>query len=254
MIGKLTRLTVVCSACFLTSFAWSGLTAQAIPQTISNRLAIARDFLRIFYPELSGKGYVLTLQSSLLYDQKSDAFDDILEISVRDGRPPNPPGVPASQPILSSGFHFDRNGNLASFSAHGSAIGDAVAKAAMAKLEKRDENIPGAELIAAMKRVGALYGPDDKERSEKDLPIASLETFLGKLRVISVEFAPYLEKDRSNFNSLMEWEVRVVANRRDGTTATYRLQFEQYKGALVSLCDVATYPCNVWESLSENNR
>jgi hypothetical protein len=162
------------------------------------------------------------------------------------------PGPVTPKQFLSAGFYFGAKGRLLQFQASGPATGDASSKAAYAKLTGSGKSYSGAELIAAFKKGGGKYGPDDKEAFVKNLPIAKLEPYLGKLKVISVEFAPFSEADRSDFNDQMDWEVKAVVTRHDGTSATYRIRFEQYKGNLVAFGDTSTYPWNLLDINSKD--
>jgi len=257
---SLLLLTAICS------FAVTSAQESAPPTP--DYLAIVTNFLRAFYPELSNKNYFLTYETDLYYDKPSSPFGGLLHVSV--GNVPRgydvpdpgskcPPGAVQTQRVasggfvegncpppignrqfLSAGFHFDEQGHLAWFNAEGPATTNLDAKAALVKANGAGE---GPQTVTAMKRLGAKYGPDDREEFLKNLPVAKLDNFLGKLNIVSVNFAPYLEADRSNFTDKMLWEVRAEVKRSDGTSASYFLEFEQYEGNLVTLCDTSTYPC-----------
>jgi len=276
--------TRLCFAILLASLSCAASCPQESPPLTPNRLAVARDFVRTFYPNLNNKNYFLSLQTSLYYDKSSDPFAGLLVLNIGEGPkgdvtpgnvvPKCPPGavpiqkVPSggfvgggclnpsttSEQFLSAGFHFDENGHLVWFTAEGPATSNATAKIAFGKAVGAGKVLMGAQLVAAFKHTGAKYGPDDKEEFVKTLPTMQLANFLGTLNVTSVRFAPYLESDRSNFSDEMRWEVRAVAKRTDGTSATYRMEFEQYDGNLVSLCDTSTYPCNIWEPVNKDKR
>lgn len=275
MSGNNRRRAEICLAAVLFVVPiWMSTGAQEPVPLTPNTLTVARDFLRTFYPELNGKKYFMNLETTFYYDdQMTDPFGGLLELSIRelpkgDNRfLPCPPGAKPSQLIpggylllgdcpqkgiqprefLSAAFHFDEKRQLVTFEADGPATGNAAAKRAFEKSTETSKNLTGVELIAAFKHAGGKYGPDDKDEFVKSLPITKLETFLGKLNVISVEFRRFSQEDRSDFSDEMEWYVRALATRNDGTSTKYQLSFEQYNGTLVGLCDMSTYPCNVWE-------
>jgi len=269
--GKSKRILVV--AILLVAPMWIGAAPQESAPPTPNRLSVARNFLRNFYPELNEKGYFLNLRSSFFYDKPSDPFGGLLELTVRDLPEgdnrflPCPPdakvtrrlptggfiggdcaekGVPP-QVYLSAGFHFDEKGHIVNFSAEGPATGNTTAKLAFRKAIGTSQDLTGAERIAALKRAGARFGPNDKEDFLKSDPLAKLENFLGRLQIISVEFAKFNRDDRSDFSDEMEWNVRAMASRTDGSATKYLLQYEQYDGKLVLLCDLSTFPCSVGE-------
>jgi hypothetical protein len=255
-------------------FAFTAASAQEKAPLTPNYLGVAQNFLRTFYPQLSGKNYFMTVNTNLYYDKPRAPFGGVLHLSIGEGPKGETiyiggcqavkvapdsgfigddckPGPVGYKQFLSAGFHFDNDGHLMWFTAEGPATGDVTARAAFAKSAENAEGLTGPQRITALKRAGAKYGPDDKDEFIKNLPTAKLETFLGKMNVVSVGFAPYLEADRSNFSDEMQWDVKAVAKRSDGTSPTYRLQFEQYAGNLVTLCDVSTYPCNALEAGSQ---
>jgi len=276
-----TRAGIYVTAVLLVTPIWMGIAAQDPPPPIPNRLTVARDFLRTFYPDLNGKNYFMNLETSYYYDQPlNHPFGGLLELSIRDSPKGNnnflpcPPGSTPTQKLPSGGFiagncpergippqeylsatfHFDEKGHIVTFRAQGTSAGNVTAKRTYEKDIDLSKHPTGAELIDALKRAGAKYGPDDKEEFVKSLPIRKLETFLGKLNIISVEFGPFSQEDRSDFSDEMEWDVRAVATRIDGGTTKYILSFEQYNGTLVGLCDMSTYPCNLWEPAKKDQK
>jgi hypothetical protein len=54
-----------------TSFLWR-ISAQETPPSTPDNLAVARDFLHTMYPQLSGKNYFTTLETTLYYDKQTD--------------------------------------------------------------------------------------------------------------------------------------------------------------------------------------
>lgn len=235
-------------AILLAIFPWlitASAKAQEVPASMPNNLVVARDFLRAFYPQLSGRNYFLSVNTSLNYDA-SPTLDGLLRLSI--GSVPgdelsNSKMSPTqSKQLLTAQFQFDDKGHLVSFSAEGMAVGNPTARANFAKFA---DHLSGSQVSAALKRAGAKYGPDAKDDFVGNIPTAKLESFLGKLSILSVNFAPYLAADRSNYDDDMRWEVKATAKRSDGTEATYRLEFEQYRGDIVGACDVSRYPCNL---------
>jgi hypothetical protein len=103
-----------------------------------------------------------------------------------------------------------------------------------------------AEIAAELKRLGAKYGPDDKEQFVKDLPLKKLEPFLGKLEFVSVSFLP-LSENRTELGSWPYWMVELLATQRDGTKLKYHLAFDHFKGDLLSLTTNPTKPSKIAE-------
>lgn len=280
MNTSILRRAGICFASLIIAPLWTSTSAQVLAPPTPNRLKVATEFLRTFYPELNGKNYFLDLETSLYYDQAGDPFGGLLWLTIselpkgyEDVVRPCPPGTTPTRKVLGGGFiggtcpekgippqqflsavfHFDAEGHLVTFSAGGPATTNPSARETFAKARPTTRPMTGAELIAAFKSSGGKYGPDDKEELIKSLPLTKLEHFLGKLTLIFVEFDTFQEDDRSDFDDEMRWDVRVSAKRDDGTSAKYLLRFDQYNGKLVTACDLSQYPCNSW-TLNEKDK
>lgn len=243
---------------------------------------VGREFLRTLYPELNGKGYVITLETALPFDDSSRAAKYFM-LDVGAGPkfvvlecciggyvggafpmpqlplPPElgyaPPTVPSpnSQNVdkppkywdaegrvhpkqyLSTGFNFDDKGRLMGFTAEGPVIGDRDADNRFEAFVQTHPDMTNAEIVAARKKSGAKYGPDDKDEFIKDLPLRNLEPFLGKLELLSVENSFPLVKDGNHVGLWPQWTVQVLAAQRDGTKVKYELTFDHFKGDLLGL-------------------
>jgi hypothetical protein len=165
-----------------------------------------------------------------------------------------PPPAPYPQEFLSTSFHFDETGYLESFNARGDAASDPVAKAAYTKATANQTGLTDRDLFTALKHAGAKYGPDDKSAFVKSLPLAGLETFLGKVKLISAELQlPGEEVTDPYLYGEMSWKVKIKATRADNSTITYRLEFEQFQGHLTALCELfSKAPCNIWKGSEDN--
>jgi hypothetical protein len=87
--------------------------------------------------------------------------------------------------------------------------------------------------------VGAKYEPSDKEEFIKNIPIAKLERFLGKLRVISVEF---VHGGWAQISVLGFWRVVAQVEQSNGTILKYDITFEQFNGHLTSITTLPNQP------------
>jgi|SRR5580700_1069959 hypothetical protein len=67
-----------------TSFLWR-ISAQETPPSTPDNLAVARDFLHTMYPQLSGKNYFTTLETTLYYDKQTDPLGGRLQLSIGEG-------------------------------------------------------------------------------------------------------------------------------------------------------------------------
>ena len=249
---------------------------EPIPET-KNYIRIGHEFLRALYPELNEKGYSITIETSLAYDDlksvpKYFMLDVgagpkfvVLECCIQGyagGTLPTPslPGSLDSEAsasprssqaekrekywdaegrvhpkqYLSTGFRFDDSGRLASFTADGPAIGNREADNKLIDLVNSRPGMSEQDIAAELKRLGAKYGPGDKEQFVKDLPLNELGRFLGKPELTSVNFSS-LDSNRRNLGLWPNWEVTVLVTEANGTKLSYKATFDHFKGKLSSL-------------------
>ena len=157
----------------------------------------------------------------------------------------NPPSTYHPGPIyatqyLIADFHFDDQDRLLAFSASGPAVGqpDRLEQIVQTRLNHRTmtANQASGTLIEA----GAKFGPWNQSAFADRLPIQKLEGFLGKLTILSTKF-PVPDKDHLLPNDWPIWTVTAKGRWRNGVELTYELQFEPFKGDLLSLVTVP-YP------------
>ena len=121
------------------------------------------------------------------------------------------------------------------FTAEGPVIGDRDADGRFEAFVQAHPDMTDTEIVAARKKFGTKYGPDDKDQFIKDLPLRNLEPFLGKLELLSVENSFPLLKNRDHVGIWPLWAVQVLATQRDGTKVKYELTFDHFKGDLLGL-------------------
>jgi hypothetical protein len=143
------------------------------------------------------------------------------------------PGPVHYKQVLSVHFDFNEQGRLFEFHILSPGFRQLDQRNSFAEFVLSHPELTYAELVRALKKAGAKYGPDDKEQFIKDLPIQKLERFLGKMQVISVNFQP-LWPDRANADLWPLWDVKIRASKH-GENLSYNLTFEQFEGELISL-------------------
>lgn len=170
---------------------------------------------------------------------------------------PPPPHVPKSAPVrpvpsqplgldwdsqgaghfkqyLHCTFFFGAEGRLEGFSANGPEAANRDADEALNRFYSANPQATEGQIIAEMKRLGVRYGPNDKDQFTHNLPINQLESFLGKLQIVSVA-APSFEENRGDPILWKYWSVRVRARQHSGAILDYQLAFDGYIGNLTSL-------------------
>lgn len=234
-----------------------GLAQEPIPTT-KDYTVWAHEFLRAMYPELSGKKYIMTLETSggydypgvplqprLLYVGEGTEFriTGILGGYLDTGPPGHPtpppkdyhPGPQHPKQVLKASFLFDEYDHLTNFGATGSALFEPESIGPVYEYLRSHPEMTEDEVAAALKKGGVKYGPNDKKQLIKDLPIASLERFLGKIKIVSVKPLPPFEESQDNAPAWGYWNVIAEVKRRDGTVDKYELHFDPFNAKLTGL-------------------
>src|SRR5258707_12772626 len=222
---------------------------QETAPLVGKYAALGRDFLRALYPDLNGKGYVLSISAPIHYDDPDNSVQQ-LELDIGDnfkditlgywggwtGEKPKhfEPGPIHPKQYLSAFFGYEK-GQLQGFLAKGPAVGNPEAEEAIGVLVRSSHpEMTDAEASAALKKAGAKYGREDKEIFVRALPIAKLEHFVGKLSITSVELKG-VDEDKVRDPSWPHWTVLAKAQRADGHEVTIKMYFEPFKGDLEAL-------------------
>jgi|HubBroStandDraft_6_1064221.scaffolds.fasta_scaffold20299_7 hypothetical protein len=254
-----------------------GEAQQTVPAT-KTYIRIGHDFLRTVYPELNGKGYTITVETFLSYDDP-DGVPLRFDLDVGKGAkysvtgccfggyagPPPDLASPGACPWLSSprrkrpdnvdsegqvhpeqylsaSFVFDISGRLEHFAAKGSSIENHVADNRLHGLLRCNSAMTDEQIATAFKESGAKYGLNDRDEFRKNLPIPELEKFVGKLEVVSTKFYQLGMGDGEE-KELPIWtscDVRMRATQPDGTQLEYRATFDHFDGRLESLHQATT--------------
>ncbi len=198
-------------------------------------LTFVHDFLEVFYPELVKKGNTLTLA---VHHPAEVSWNEISGVyfTVKPERPPDygvvrygPNGPisktrPDPESVLLDGTVW-----LPPLK-HGSRIQEVQASNegamkldALRHLVELRHDWSDDQSVDTLIKQGARFGPAQKNAFISTLPLAKSQRFLGRLKIVSVEFQH------------LDWTVRADALFLDGTKAKYIFEFEPYEGKLISL-------------------
>jgi hypothetical protein len=216
----------------------------------------AQDFLRFLYPDLNGKGYVVSLESSQPYDAPDDHMPNFkLFIGERrkgfikgyiggytGANPPQNylPGPIYATQYLMADFSFDEHGRLLAFSASGPAVGNPDRLEEVGQVGLNHQKMTPNQATGTLIEAGAKFGSWNRDRFLENLRAKNLERFLGKFSTTSAEF-PVPTKDDTLPNEWPMWIVTAKVLLEEGSEITYRMEFEPFKGDLVTLTTVP-YP------------
>ncbi|HTQ98301.1 MAG TPA: hypothetical protein VMH89_15925 [Candidatus Acidoferrum sp.] len=203
-------------------------SAQRSAKSWDELIQYQADFLRVFYPESVGKKYWITFEAATFYDEIGNTPAEkrwmSFNVDIGDGpkssqimccisasmggiigtdkpqqkpvplpsksKPMNlgPRGQVYPKQYLRTVFLFDPNGQLSGFR----RLANNPPKDEpdfWTELQRRPD-MSDAELTAAYNKSGAKYALGDREALKRDLPVATLETFVGKLKIITIKFTP----------------------------------------------------------------
>jgi hypothetical protein len=96
---------------------------------------------------------------------------------------------------------------------------------------KRHPDMSDSELKATYKKSGAKYTLGDREALERDLPVARLEQFLGKLKVLKVRFTPMNDERIDALRGFSGCDVYLEGPDQK----RYEASFDGFSGELLSL-------------------
>lgn len=207
----------------------------------------AQEFLQAFYPELFGRNLFLDLHITRAVDGAWERFNELRFVVT----PLNPLSeailnrpwdaktgkrlAPAQNPVLLDGeFLFSSSGRIEHMSA---VVGDEVHSKendTIHQLVESHPEWPEDQEIRALEDAGAKYGPADKERFIRNLPLDRAKGILGQLKIVKVDFNVPNSDHTGNFAAgTLNWTVRAEAQLPDGTRTRYAFGFEPFDGRLI---------------------
>ena len=187
--------------------------SQDVSQDQFAKIAVAQRFVRALYPEVKDKGYVMTIVASGPFDSDWDSPPDF-GISVGPTEQRLNSGVNAQSElnrywekpeILRAGFHFRKGGRLVESASVEFSPLESRFKLIEAEVNSHQQ-WSDEQVIAAMKKAGAKFGPNDRDALMAVVPLAALEPFIGKFQIQSSEFHLRHEQSPRSLAQLY-WEV-----------------------------------------------
>lgn len=231
------------------------------------------NFLRVFYPESFGKKYWITFERAIHYDEgESSAVPEYgisFDVDVGDGpksqemmccvggsiggvlggsnkqsepvqlRPKPEPlnlgrhGEVYPKQYLRAVFVFDADGRFSGFR----KLPNKPPKAEpdfWAELKQHPE-MSDADLATVYKTSGAKYRLGDRDAFKHDLAIGTLEQFLGKLRIVKIDFLPTRDFRIDSLGGFSECEVYLEGPEKKD----YVAEFDGFSGQLLSVFHIS---------------
>lgn len=267
-IGKMSAHSLIFIPLLLGSLALPCL-AQRSTKSWDELIQYQADFLRAFYPGSVGKKYWITFEASVFYDEIGDtaAPDHAMAFAVDVGEGPKsaelmccvndtmggiigtngpqqqkPAPLPSKPKPMNLGPHgevypnqylrahftFDSDGRLSGFNKLPNKPPD---KPDFWIELKARPDMTDAELRRAYKKSGAKYALGDREALERDLPMSTLETFVGRLKILKVIFTPTGNERIDSLDGFSACDVYLEGPEQK----RYAASFDGFSGELVYL-------------------
>lgn len=228
----------------------SGPTAAPSAQVSNDQptvLTLARDFLLLAYPELSGKNVSLEIQTSQPIDaswhQVYDIRYDIKRYNPLSEARLNPPlnartgkriVVPPNFSLLRGDLWFNRSGRLHLFSAGDCTLAESKRNQTIRRLVERHPEWSESRALTALSKAGAAYLPDNKRQFLNAIDINKYRPFLGPFTVKAVEFNGLTEPHEGDYVHL-EWLIKLDVENSVSPNSDYLLIFEPFRGRLIDV-------------------
>jgi hypothetical protein len=226
---------------FLCILATARLTGASEPKPPFPLLE-AEKFLRQLYPELGGRGYIMSVELSGAFDLD---WTSMPRFSVELG--PTELGhvqhsidrsgklnVVGQEPVLGALFEFASDGILQATHVSSPGILSDARNERLRKLVDSHRDWSDTQVIESLKKSGIKFGPEDREAFLRNLHLDRLQPFTGNLHVESAEFR-LRHQQPSGSSALLYWEVDVVSQEPSGNPAHWTLIFEPVGGRLSSV-------------------
>ena len=228
-IGILTFVILCCSGS-----AVLGRTSNACDDTYTSAIRL----MRVFYPELSGKGTMMDIETRYPFDADGPLLSFYVQVSASDQSErivaapyPNPSSAERVGQ-LSAHFQFDgRDRRIFSLFVSGSFVQDEKQEG-LTKIIDEHPDWTEAQMTDALSAAGAKFGPNQKEALLARFPFTELESILGKIEMGATQFT-FRGNTEPPFYAVMNWSIRFRAT-KDGRIDEYAVSAEPFDGKVVS--------------------
>lgn len=209
----------------------------------ADNIAVAKMVVAKLYPELKGQDLHVAISEGGLLETPGSFSDFTMAIQhpfheiLSKGQCPIP--------LLSVGFTFSTAGSNERIF-HLSAAGPAVNTDRLQQLINEVDSHPewsDADVLRALAKAGARFGPSAKEELLDELPIEGLKALIGNIKVESVSFKI---RDAAQVrehlpSAALLWTIKVLSQ-SNGQELKYYLLLEPFDGKLVSLGRIPPVP------------
>lgn len=219
---------------------------QSPPADQKNLFTLTQSILKAFYPELFARGLYLNVSTGQPADDDWWGEFSGFDFNVRRFSPGtsfNPTfnattgeriSTPENTMFLEGRTWVGRDGRIIQFFVRGE-LAHSRQNDAMHKLVESHPEWSAEQDVAALKRAGARYGPNDKQHFARSLHLDRAENVLGKLKIELLEFRTVANPQHDGSFASLSWVVHADAQLPDGTCGRYVFGFEPFDGKLTDL-------------------
>jgi hypothetical protein len=233
-------LLILVDACPTTCLAQSSVEQ-------AGALRYARDFLKIAYPELSGRKLLLNINATQPIDEDWRRIDE-MRFTVRLLDPLsegilNPPfnaksgqrlAPPNNPTLLQGSIKLDDSGKLIQLYLGDCDLANYKKNQALHAMVESHPEWLEPRAFEELKNLGAQFGPEAKEQLLSAVRARKYEKFIGKFDVDSAIFEGLAHRHEGDF-ALLHWTVQLRVREQKETVVIYTLLFEPFGGTLIAV-------------------
>lgn len=247
MSKSINRIMTALSALGLAFSCMTLGTAQDTPSyPQSSTFKLTRRVLEVFYPELFGNKWHVNFSASQPVEDNpwGDFFGCEFKVKrfspdtsfspLYDARAGKMAPEPENPTFLEGSSWIGHHGEMIRFLVNGS-LAHSQQNGAIRKLVESHPEWSEEQDIAALKKAGADYGPDNKEKFIGSLHLERAEKVLGQLKIEFVEFQALANPQHDGSFASLFWVVHAEVQLPDGTHGRYAFGFEPFGGKLTGL-------------------
>jgi hypothetical protein len=196
----------------------------------STTVLSAQEILQALYPELTGKGYFMSITTFGSFDMP---WTSIPPFDAEIGRT-EMGYMEISGPVLTAHFEFGRDNILDNVFFRSPKAALEIENDRIRKQVDSHQGWSDKEVTGALKEAGARFGPNQGAELLRAVPLKVLEPFIGSMHTDSTEFRlQHQQKPRSLAE--LYWVIVGHADPGDGHAVEWEINCEPFEGKIVSI-------------------
>ena len=208
----------------------SGASQEQHDKSPSTTVLFAQETLRALHPELTGKGYFMSITTFGSFDVP---WTSIPPFDVDIGRTETG-YMEIPHPVLNAHFQFGPDNILDDVSFRSPKAALEIKNDQIRKQVDSHQSWSDKEIAEALKEAGARFGPNEGAELLRVVPLNVLEPFIGSMHIDSTEFRlRYQQKPKSLAE--LYWVIVGHADVGAGHAVEWSIICEPFEGKIVSI-------------------